>query len=74
MGIDPVYFGILVIVNTAIGMATPPFGQTLLVVSDISKLSMISIAYRSFIFIGMLLVGLFIMIVFPYLVMFPLWL
>lgn len=38
MGIDPVHFGIIMIVNLAIGMLTPPFGLNLFVASGISKL------------------------------------
>src|SRR5699024_4975141 len=72
--IDPVYFGILVIVNTAIGMCTPPFGGTLLITSDIAKAPMLSIAYRSLPLIIALVITLLLMIIFPYLVMFPLWL
>ncbi len=39
-GIDPVYFGVLFIINNAIGLITPPVGVVLNVVSGVSKISM----------------------------------
>lgn len=36
-GIDPVHFGIIVIINLAVGMSTPPVGITLFVTSSLSK-------------------------------------
>ncbi|MXR30480.1 TRAP transporter large permease subunit, partial [Pseudomonas sp. PICF6] len=38
-GIDPVYFGVLFLINTAIGLITPPVGTVLNVVSGVSKLN-----------------------------------
>ncbi|WP_078392941.1 TRAP transporter large permease [Shouchella patagoniensis] len=40
LGIDPVHFGIVMIVTLAIGMVTPPLGLNLFVVSKIGKLRM----------------------------------
>ncbi|MCI8609941.1 MAG: TRAP transporter large permease [Firmicutes bacterium] len=39
MGIDPVHFGIIMVVNLAIGLMTPPMAVNLFIVSSISKLS-----------------------------------
>ncbi len=39
-GVDPIHFGIIVIVNLAIGMSTPPVGITLFVSSRISETSL----------------------------------
>ena len=39
-GIDPVYFGVLFIINNAIGLITPPVGVVLNVVSGVSRVSM----------------------------------
>lgn len=39
-GIDPVYFGVVFIINCSIGMITPPVGVVLNVVSSIGKVSM----------------------------------
>lgn len=40
LGIDPVHLGIIMIVNLAIGMYTPPFGMNIFVAQSITKLSM----------------------------------
>jgi len=40
LGIDPIHFGILITVNMAIGMITPPVGLNLYVASGISKLGL----------------------------------
>jgi C4-dicarboxylate transporter DctM subunit len=37
MGIDPVHFGIIVIVNIELGLVTPPVGLNLFVASGVSK-------------------------------------
>lgn len=39
-GIDPIYFGVLFIMNNAIGLITPPVGIVLNVVSGVAKVSM----------------------------------
>ena len=44
IGIDPIHFGAVVVINFAIGMATPPFGYSLFVGSAISGLSIEAIS------------------------------
>ena len=39
-GIDPVYFGVLFIMNNAIGLITPPVGIVLNVVCGVARVSM----------------------------------
>ncbi|MCZ8092148.1 MAG: TRAP transporter large permease subunit, partial [Acidovorax sp.] len=39
-GIDPVYFGVLFIINNAIGLITPPVGTVLNVVAGVGRISM----------------------------------
>lgn len=39
-GIDPIHFGIVMIVNLAMGMITPPFGVNLFMVSEVANISM----------------------------------
>jgi TRAP-type transport system large permease protein len=39
-GIDPIYFGVLFIINNAIGLITPPVGIVLNVVSGVARVSM----------------------------------
>ena len=45
IGIDPVHFGIIVTVNLAIGLFTPPFGINLFVLQSLSRMP-ISTIYR----------------------------
>ncbi|WP_373507617.1 TRAP transporter large permease [Thiocapsa sp.] len=40
LGIDPVHFGVMIVVNMEIGMITPPVGLNLYVASGISRLGM----------------------------------
>ena len=40
LGIDPVHFGIIMVVNMEIGMLTPPIGLNLFVASSLTGLSM----------------------------------
>lgn len=39
LGVDPIHFGILLVVNSEIGFLTPPLGVNLFVASGISKIS-----------------------------------
>lgn len=43
-GLDPVYFGVVIIVNLCIGLITPPVGNILFVACGISKISMAKMA------------------------------
>lgn len=39
-GIDPLHFGIVVIINLCVGLITPPVGMTLFVTSNVAKLKL----------------------------------
>ncbi|MFA0088648.1 C4-dicarboxylate ABC transporter [Vibrio sp. 10N.286.49.C2] len=55
-GIDPVHFNIIVVVNLAVGMVTPPYGITLFVASSISQRNPMIVAKETRIpLLGMLL-------------------
>lgn len=43
-GVDPIHFGIIMVMNLAIGMITPPLGLNLFVASGISGLSVLQVA------------------------------
>jgi tripartite ATP-independent transporter DctM subunit len=43
-GMDPVYFGVVVIVNLCVGLITPPVGNILFVACGVSKISMAQMA------------------------------
>ena len=44
LGIDPVHFGIILVVNLLIGTLTPPFGVILFIMMDIAKISLAQIS------------------------------
>jgi tripartite ATP-independent transporter DctM subunit len=70
-GIDPVYFGVLFIVNNSIGLITPPVGVVLNVVCGVSNISMEEIIKGVWPFMIAQLVALLLMILFPEIVMVP---
>jgi tripartite ATP-independent transporter DctM subunit len=71
-GIDPVYFGVLFIMNNAIGLITPPVGIVLNVTCAIAKISMSDITKGLWPFLWAELIVLFLLVLFPDLVMVPL--
>jgi tripartite ATP-independent transporter DctM subunit len=70
-GIDPVYFGVLFIINNAIGLITPPVGIVLNVVCGVSRISMEEIIKGVWPFMIAQLIVLFAMVLFPGLVTVP---
>ena len=71
-GIDPVYFGVLFILNTSIGLITPPIGNVLNVITGVAKLQFDQAAKGIFPYMLMLLTLLFAFIFFPSLILTPL--
>jgi tripartite ATP-independent transporter DctM subunit len=70
-GIDPVYFGLMFVINTSIGLITPPVGTVLNVVCGVGRVPM-SVAVKGvlpFIAVYILLLALFIAI--PELILVP---
>ena len=70
-GIDPIYFGVLFIINNAIGLITPPVGTVLNVVCGVSKMSMDELMKGVWPFLVAELVVLLLLILFPPLVTVP---
>ena len=71
-GIDPVYFGVLFIINNAIGLITPPVGTTLNVICGVAKVKMDEVIVGIMPFLIAELTVLFLLVMFPSLVMTPL--
>ena len=71
-GIDPVYFGVLFIMNNAIGLITPPVGVVLNVIGGTARISMNAAARGALPFLAAELVVLALLVVFPELVLVPL--
>ncbi len=71
-GIDPVYFGVLFILNTSIGLITPPVGNVLNVITGVSKLPFEQAAKGILPYMLMMVVLLFAFIFVPSLITVPL--
>lgn len=65
LGIDPIHFGILLVVTSEIGFLTPPLGVNLFVACGISGLSIEQVARKVLPFIATILVGLVVLLFFP---------
>ena len=71
-GIDPVYFGVLFIINNAIGLLTPPVGTVLNVVCGVGRIPMHDVIRGVMPFLVSQVVVMGALIAFPSLVMVPL--
>ncbi len=71
-GIDPVYFGLLFILNNSIGLLTPPVGTVLNVAAGVGKISMEDIIKGVWPFLLVHIIILLLLTLFPQLVMVPL--
>ncbi|MFV1942344.1 TRAP transporter large permease subunit [Pseudomonas luteola] len=70
-GIDPEYFGVLFLINTAIGLITPPVGTVLNVVCGVSGIQMNEIIRGVWPFLLAQLLVLLLLVIFPVLVTGP---
>ncbi|MFN5177975.1 TRAP transporter large permease [Limnohabitans sp.] len=70
-GIDPVYFGVLFIMNNAIGLITPPVGTVLNVVCGVARISMDTAFRGVWPFLLAQLIVMFLLVLFPPLVLVP---
>jgi TRAP-type C4-dicarboxylate transport system permease large subunit len=70
-GIDPIYFGVMFIMNNAIGLLTPPVGTVLNVVSAVGRTSLDSVIKGVWPFLLMQTLLLFLLVLFPQLVTVP---
>lgn len=71
-GIDPVYFGVIFVINTAIGLITPPVGTTLNVICGVAKIKMDEVIVGVWPFMLAELIVLALLTIFPQLVLVPL--
>ena len=70
-GIDPVYFGVLFIINNSIGLVTPPVGTVLNAVAGVGRMKMDDVTKGVVPFMVVQFAVMFLMVVFPQLVMWP---
>jgi TRAP-type C4-dicarboxylate transport system permease large subunit len=70
-GIDPVYFGVLFIINNAIGLITPPVGTVLNVVAGVGRMKMDDVTRGVIPFMTAQFIVMFLMVLFPSIVTVP---
>ena len=69
LGIDLVHFGVVIVVNSMIGLITPPYGILLFVISAVTRIPLNEIIGEIWVFLAVLLCALISMIMFPDIVM-----
>jgi tripartite ATP-independent transporter DctM subunit len=70
-GIDPVYFGVLFIINNSIGLVTPPVGTVLNVVAGVGRMRIDDVTRGVMPFMLVQFLVMFLLVLFPDLVMVP---
>ena len=65
LGIDLVHFGVVAVVNCMIGLITPPYGIVLFVINAVTGIPLKDIIGEVWIFVGILIAALGVMIFFP---------
>ena len=69
LGIDLIHFGVLIVVNSMIGLITPPYGILLFVISAVSQIPLKDMIREIWPFLGVLVAALFVMILVPEIVL-----
>jgi tripartite ATP-independent transporter DctM subunit len=70
VGIDPVFFGVVIVLNMMIGLSTPPFGVLLFIVSSTTGTPLQDVIRQIWPFLGIMIVSLIVLILFPDIVLF----
>lgn len=71
-GIDPVYFGLIMVLNLVVGLITPPVGTVLYVGCGVGKISLVALVRKIWPFLLVEIAVLAMLIIFPSLVTVPL--
>lgn len=58
LGIDPIHFGVIIVLNLEIGMMTPPLGLNLFVASGLTGMNILRVAKAALPSVGVLMVTL----------------
>lgn len=69
LGVDPVHFGVIVVMNLMIGLIHPPFGMALFVVAKVGDIPYRDLAWAIWPFVIPLLVVLLVCTYWPWIVM-----
>ena len=65
LGIDLIHFGVLIVVNSMIGLITPPYGMLLFVINAVTGIQLKEIIREVWPFLGILIAALLVMTVVP---------
>jgi C4-dicarboxylate transporter DctM subunit len=65
LGVDPIHFGIIMVVNLAIGFVTPPMGMNLFVASNLTKVPVVTIAGKALPFVAAFAIAVILINIFP---------
>ena len=69
LGIDLVHFGVLIVVNSMIGLITPPYGILLFVINAVTGIPLKEIIREVWVFLSVLIIALLVMILVPEIVL-----
>ncbi|MBX3609624.1 MAG: TRAP transporter large permease [Hydrogenophaga sp.] len=70
LGVDPVHFGVVAVLNIMIGLVTPPYGLLLFMMTKIAEVSLMALVRETLPFLGVMLVALAIVTFWPDFVLF----
>lgn len=70
LGVDPVHFGVVVIIDMMIGLITPPYGELLFLLSGTSRIPLAELVQEIWPFIITLAIALLVVVLFPDMVLF----
>ena len=70
VGIDPIYFGVLMVLGLMVGIITPPFGICLFVVSGVAKIPVKDVTKEAIRYIPAMLAVILLVAFFPQIVTF----
>ncbi|WP_436347229.1 TRAP transporter large permease subunit [Natronorubrum sp. FCH18a] len=65
IGLNPVIWGVIFILGDAIGFITPPYGLNLYIISGLTDIDYMVVAYRVLPYLGGLLALLFVLLAVP---------
>jgi len=70
-GIDPVYFGVMFVMNNAIGLLTPPVGVVLNVVAGVARINLEDVMRGTLPFLASQALLMFLFVLFPQIITIP---
>ena len=70
LGIDPVHFGVVAVLNIMIGLVTPPYGLLLFMMTRIADVSLVELVREVMPFLGVMLAALVLVTLLPDVVLF----